>query len=189
MMIKSYSHPQSTPWSPVHFYGRNTSLTVEFSRQDSQQLALLDNPTPQLTGRQWEDLHNVFYRKHPDRNTRFMDQREMHVHIKLDAMEESHRQLPRRNDLYRMSTPTILEGPFTSGFTPILQPQHRSLDDNRRRTSYTSDTTAAQQEPIRRGRHVYRPLRGDVAFRHVSDRFLLCRRSVAGVQRPPTVVV
>ena len=104
--------PRSVPTQDVADINRSRTtlppprVEVEFSRQDSQQLALLlDIPTPQLTGRQWEDLHNVFYRKHPDRNTRFMDQREMHVHIKLDAMEESHRQLPQRNDPYRMSTP------------------------------------------------------------------------------------
>ena len=99
--------------------------TASFSQEDAELLEELTQiPLERLTGRQQEALHGVFYRKHAEKNKRYMLKAELVIHTYFES-------LPEEEDLLehpaRSKTPGLGESSSSEGFTPIYQPQQHEL--------------------------------------------------------------
>ena len=118
--------------------------TPAFTQEDFEILEdLRQIPFGRLTGRQQEELHGVFYRKHSERNTRYMNTWETAIHVYFEstamnshpregtytsdygtAREEHNTRIGGRLFLRRIypnpSTPTAIRGGYRdSGTHPI----------------------------------------------------------------------
>lgn len=102
----------------------------EFSLQEAQHLGrLLEVPILQPTGRQWEDLHGVYYKKHADKLTRYMSAKELVVHLRFEEMEEASKKPSSDNVVFlRAMTPIAIDTPFGADSTPIQQQQRGGLE-------------------------------------------------------------
>ena len=88
-----------------------------FSQDDFATLERLRNiPLERLTGSQQEELHNVFYKKHAERNIRYMNRKwERPLHAYFESLIE-------------VEEDTLVESSFLGGFTPIHHPPQRESD-------------------------------------------------------------
>ena len=100
---------------------------VSYTQEDCHALEKLRHiPLLQVTGRQREELHDVFYRKYAERNTKYMNRWELLIHAHFT--EEGKIANPSMEPPTRSTTPGPVENSFAGGFTPIHQPQQRGSE-------------------------------------------------------------
>lgn len=83
-------------------------------------------PLLRVTGRQQEELHDVFYRKYAERKTKYMNRWELLIHAHFP--EEGKIANPSMEPPTRSTTPGPVENSFAGGFIPIHQPQQRGSE-------------------------------------------------------------
>ena len=104
-----------------------------FPQEDFELLEELRQiPLERLTGRQREDLHGVFYKKHATQNMKYMIGWEIRIHTHFESLrgEETRAEL-NREVTRRSFTPGPAENSFSGGFTPISQPLQRDSEGRR----------------------------------------------------------
>ena len=109
-----------------------------FSQDDFDTLERLRNiPLERLTGSQQEELHNVFYKKHAERNIRYMNRKwERPLHAYFESLIE-------------VEEDTFVESSFLGGFTPIHHPSQKDSD-----AQVMSTTRYGLEEPVTTTRYI-----------------------------------
>ena len=148
----SGSSMERNPSLPGPSTERKTSKAkvAAFSQEDFDTLEELRAiPFGRLTGRQQEDLHGTFYRKHSERNTKYMNCWETQIHMYFETLADGKDITQSVFDTStRNATSGLVGDSFHGGFTPIQQTQRYSGDTRGEPIRYAGEESIAPTKYI-----------------------------------------